>query len=202
MYNLNDSSFDSKSSVIIFNDGKAGLVENVTMTVSKKKPEDKENAPDYKVIFTDANGGECSTSYWYVTKATEYATIEDQVKKQGTAMKHIIHAIYGKDFQIPVNATTPQQLLDQSMKVIRDGLASGAKFRIFATYGTLNSTKNYIQPRSWVPFVENMSHPVTETALKLSSNVDAMERLTEDNVAPTKSNESLANSIISDGDDW
>lgn len=202
MYNLNDSSFDSKGSVIIFNDGKAGLVENVTMSVSKKKPEDKENAPDYKVIFTDENGGECSTSYWYVTKATDYATIEDQVKKQGIAMKHIIHAIYGKDYQIPVNATTAQQLLDQSMKVIRDGLTSGAKFRVFATYGTLNSRKDYIQPRSWVPFVENMNHPKDSTALKVSANVDALERLIKDDVAPTKSNESLANSIISDGDEW
>jgi hypothetical protein len=202
MYNLNDSSFDSKGSVTIFNDGKAGLVENVSMSVSKKKPEDKENAPDYKVVFTDANGGECSTSYWYVTKATEYASIEDQIKKQGTAMKHIIHAVYGKDFQIPVNATTPQQLLDQSMKLIREGLASGAKFRIFATYGTLNSRKEYIQPRSWVPFVENMTHPGTDTSLKVSANVDAIERLTKDTVVPAKSNESLANSIISDGDEW
>jgi len=202
MYNLNDSSFDSKGSVTIFNDGKAGLVENVTMSVSKKKPEDKENAPDYKLVFTDSNGGECATSYWYVTKATEYASIEDQIKKQGTGMKHIIHALYGKDFEIPVNATTPQQLLDQSMKIIRDGLASGAKFRIFATYGTLNSRKEYIQPRSWVPFVENMNHPVTETSLKVSANVDAIERLTKDTVVPTKSNESLANSIISDGDEW
>lgn len=202
MYNLNDSSFDSKGSVTIFNDGKAGLVENVSMSVSKKKPEDKENAPDYKVVFTDANGGECSTSYWYVTKATEYASIEDQIKKQGTGMKHIIHAVYGKDFQIPVNATTPQQLLDQSMKLIREGLASGAKFRIFATYGTLNSRKEYIQPRSWVPFVENMTHPGTDTSLKVSANVDAIERLTKDTVVPAKSNESLANSIISDGDEW
>ena len=106
------------------------------------------------------------------------------------------------DFQIPVNATTPQQLLDQSMKLIREGLASGAKFRIFATYGTLNSRKEYIQPRSWVPFVENMTHPGTDTSLKVSANVDAIERLTKDTVVPAKSNESLANSIISDGDEW
>jgi hypothetical protein len=53
MYNLNDSNFDAKQGVAIFNDGKAGLVDNVSVSVYKKKPEDKENAPDYKLVFKD-----------------------------------------------------------------------------------------------------------------------------------------------------
>ena len=201
MYNLNDSNFDAKQGVAIFNDGKAGVVENVSVSVYKKKPEDKENAPDYKLVFKDANGAECATPYWYVKQATQYQTVEDQVRKQGIAMKHIIHAIYGDDFDIPVNATTAEQLLDQSMKVIRDGLAShsGIKFRMFATYGTLNSVKNYIQPRSWVPFIESTTVPLSDTRLKVSPNVDAMERPVQDEVAVNTT--AKADSII-DGDDW
>ena len=82
MYNLNDNGFDAKQGAVIFNNGVAGLVEDVKMSVYKKKPEDKENAPDYKVTFTDNNGGECSTSYWYVTKDTQYNTVDKQVRRK------------------------------------------------------------------------------------------------------------------------
>ena len=203
MYNLNDNAFDAKEVSAIFNDGKAGLVENVTINISKKKAEDKENAPDYKLTFKDANGAEVSSSYWYVKEATAYATVEELVKKQGTAMKHIIHAIYGKGFQIPVNATTPEQLLDQSMKVIRDGITANpaTTYRVFATYGTLTSTKEYIQPRSWVPFIENMEMPIEDTVLKVSPKVDAIERPVKDNVKAEPTALAKANSIL-EGDEW
>ena len=203
MYNLNDNAFDAKEVSAIFNNGEAGLVENVTINISKKKAEDKENAPDYKLTFKDAGGAEVSSSYWYVKQATNYATVEELVKKQGTAMKHVIHAIYGKGFQIPVNATTPEQLLDQSMKVIRDGITANpaTTYRVFATYGTLTSTKEYIQPRSWVPFIENMEVPIEETVLKLSPKVDAIVRPVKDDVKAEPTALAKANSIL-EGDEW
>lgn len=198
MYNLNDSGFDAASgNAVIFNGGVAGLVNDVKMSVYKKKPDDKENAPDYKITFTDGNGGECSTSYWYVTKDTQYNTVDEQVRRQGKSMKHIIHAIYGADYEIPVNATNAKELLDQSMKCIKDGLATAGKFRIFATYGTLNATKQYIQPRSWVPFVESMSVDQSQTRLKLAPTVDAMERIVKDEVEVTAKADELL-----EGDDW
>jgi uncharacterized protein (DUF736 family) len=59
MYDLNDSGFDAATggNAVIFNGGVAGLVNDVKMSVYKKKPDDKENAPDYKITFTDDNGG-------------------------------------------------------------------------------------------------------------------------------------------------
>tara|TARA_S200002703_G_scaffold33843_1_gene29290 strand:- start:3520 stop:4119 length:600 start_codon:yes stop_codon:yes gene_type:complete len=199
MYDLNDSGFDAAGgSTVIFNGGVAGLVNDVKMSVYKKKPDDKENAPDYKITFTDDNGGECSTSYWYVTKDTQYSTVEEQVKKQGKSMKHIIHAVYGADHQIGFKANNPKELLDQAMKYIKDGLASAGKFRVFATYGTVNAPKQYIQPRSWVPFVESMSVDVSQTRLKLAVTIDAMDRIVKDEVevATAKADELL------EGDDW
>jgi len=180
MYDLNDNGFDAKQGVTIFNDGNAGLVNDVKMSVYKKGKEDKENAPDYKVTFTDSSGGEVSSSYWYATKDTQYSTIEEQARKQGKSMKHIIHAVYGAGFEIPFIAKSPKELLDMSMKCIKDGLSSSpSKFRIFATYGTLNSVKNYIQPRSWVPFVESMNTSEDATRLKLAPTIDAMARVEE-----------------------
>jgi hypothetical protein len=198
MINLNDSAFDAKQGTAIFNDGVAGVVDNVAISVNKRKPEDKENSPEYKLTFTDNKGAACNTSFWYVDKATQYQTVEDQVKKQGTVLKHILHAIYGSDYQLP-SFNTAKEMLDGCMKLIREGLASGLKFRIFANYGSTQSVKNYIQPRSWVPFMEPMSVSISETRLK-AGNIDAMARVEKDNVAPTN-NTAMADSII-EGDDW
>ena len=195
--NLNDASFDAKAGVAIFNDGVAGIAENVTMSIAKKKAEDKAGSPDYKLTFTDANGGSCNTSMWYVTEATAYATVEELVKKQGTILKHVLHAIYGSTYQIPGTFSSPQELLDGCMKLIRDGLASGLKFRVFANYGSTQSVKKYIQPRSWVPFLEPMTVAVEDTRLK-AGNIDAMARIEESNMTSGAAN---PNTLV-DGDDW
>jgi len=201
MYDLNDNGFDAKQGVTIFNDGNAGLVNDVKMSVYKKTKDDKENAPDYKVTFTDSSGGEVSSSYWYATKDTQYSTIEEQARKQGKSMKHIIHAVYGASFEIPFIAKSPKELLDMSMKCIKDGLASTpSKFRIFATYGTLNSVKNYIQPRSWVPFVESMNTSEDATRLKLAPSIDAMARVEESQ--PVLQDAKADDLMDTSGDDW
>jgi len=197
MINLNDASFDAKEGAAIFNEGKAGIAENVTLSISKKKPDDKEGSPDYKLVFTDAAGGACNSSFWYVEKATEYSTVEEQIAKQGKVMKHVIHAIYGQDYQFP-NFNSAREMLDGCMKIIRDGLASGPKFRVFANYGTTSSVKNYIQPRSWVPFMEPMSVSLADTRLK-PGNLDAMAKLQADNVAAPAASSAAA---TVDGDDW
>ncbi len=201
MYNLNDDGFNAKQGVTIFNDGNAGLVNDVKMSVYKKGKDDKENAPDYKVTFTDSSGGEVSSSYWYATKDTQYSTIEEQARKQGKSMKHIIHAVYGASFEIPFIAKSPKELLDMSMKCIKDGLSSSpSKFRIFATYGTLNSVKNYIQPRSWVPFVESMNTSEDATRLKLAPTIDAMARVEESQ--PVLQDAKADDLLDTSGDDW
>lgn len=197
MINLNDASFDAREGAAIFNNGNAGIAENVSLSISKKKPEDKEGSPDYKLTFTDEAGGACNTSFWYVEKATEYSTVEDQIAKQGKVMKHVIHAIYGNTYQFP-SFNSAREMLDGCMKIIRDGLASGPKFRVFANYGTTSSVKNYIQPRSWVPFMEPMSVALADTRLK-QGNLDAMAKMQADQVA-VNTTASAAPSI--DGDDW
>ena len=198
MINLNDSAFDAKAGVAIFNDGKAGIVENVIASENKKKAEDKQGSPEYKLTFTDEAGATCNSSFWYVEQATAYATVEELIKKQGTILKHILHAIYGADYQLP-NFQSAKEMLDGCMKLIREGAAAGHKFRMFANYGSTQSVKNYIQPRSWVPFMEAMSVPAAESRLKVS-NIDAMARLDKDNV--TTSSPSASSEAATVGDDW
>ena len=198
MINLNDASFDAAEGKAVFNGGNAGVAENVTMTVEKKKAEDKPNSPDYKLSFTDANGGTCNTSFWYVEKDTEYSTIAEQVQKQGKVLKHAIHAIYGDGYQFPSGFNSAKELLDGCMLLIRTGLATGLKFRVFANYGSTQGVKKYIQPRSWVPFMEPMTVAMADTRLK-AGNIDAMARIQEDSfIASGTAN---ANDLVA-GDDW
>ena len=84
------------------------------------------------------------------------------------------------------------------MLLIRTGLTAGPKFRVFANYGSTQGIKKYIQPRSWVPFLEPMSVAIADTRLK-AGNIDAMARIQEDSfVANGKAN---ANDLVA-GDDW
>lgn len=192
--NLNSDEFDSKEGAAIFNNGKAGVVEGVKVSIEKKKVDDKENAPDYKLVFTDETGASCNSSYWYVTEDTKYQSVADQIKKQGKVMKHMIHAVYGPTYQLP-EFPNAKAMLDGCMKLLKEGLAKSGTFRIFANYGTKEYCKKYIQPRSWVPFIESSAVSIEDTRLS-SSTLDAMERLQEDNFV------SESKSTTTDGDDW
>ncbi len=194
--NLNDSSFDS-SNVSIFNNGAAGIVDNVTLSISKKGKDDKDNAPDYKVIFTDKNGASTNRAFWFVTEDTQYATKAEQTQKQGKVLKHLTHAVYGSDYEFPSyeNAKT---MLSGIMKLLNEALSRDqAEFRVFANYGTVNSIKQYIQVRTWVPFIEEMKVPEEESRLK-PGNLDAMDKLVED--AAVASNGQA--SVTAGDDDW
>jgi len=193
--NLNSEDYNSKEAAAIFNNGEAGLVENVKVSVEKKKVDDKENAPDYKLIFTDESGATCNSSYWYVTTDTQYQTVAQQITKQGKILKHLIHAVYGADYKFP-EYPNAKAMLDGCMKLLKEGLAKSGTFRIFANYGTKEYTKKYIQPRSWVPFIENSSVALENTRLS-SSTLDAMSRLEEDNFVSESSS-----ATTDDGDDW
>ena len=49
------------------------------MKISKKTSDDKENAPDYKLVFTDSSGAIANTALWYVTKESSYKSLEQLV---------------------------------------------------------------------------------------------------------------------------
>jgi len=199
MINLNDEQIDQKEggSVIIFNKGVAGVVDNVTLSLTKKKKDDHEKAPDYKLNFTDGEGGVTNTSFYYVTEDTQYATVDQQVVKQGKILKHVIHAAISPNFAIP-EFSTPKEMLDGVMKAIKENCPAGSKFRVFANYGTNDYPKKFIQPRSWVPFMEPMA--VAESRLAVG-DLDCLARPAADSdSSTTKANQAKADSIVND--DW
>jgi hypothetical protein len=196
MIDLNKDEYNASEMAAIFNGGEAGVAENVTVALTKKKADDKEKAPEYKITFTDESGAECATPFWYITEATQYQTVEQQQVRQGKVLKHLIHTICGPNQNIPT-FNNEKEMLDGAMKLIRDGLKNFGKARVFANYGTKEHRKKFIQPRSWVPFMEAMSVPLEETQLKVS-DIDGMERLTEDKPAVPAGGGSSASA----DDDW
>lgn len=174
MINLNDSQYDAKVAKI-FNEGLAGITENVTISVKRKTAEDKDKAPDYKLVIKDEGGSEIAHPFYFITEATQYKSIEDQIKAQGMFLKHLLHSIINPAAQIP-QFSTATDMLNGCMKLIHDHIKANPtqKFRIFTNYGSVKAPKQYIQLRSWVPCIEKMN--VTESVLA-TSNFDQMSRL-------------------------
>lgn len=199
MIDLNNETYDS-TEISIFNGGKSGIAENITMSISKKKPEDAEKSPDYKITFTDSTGSTCNSSFWYITEPTQYKTVEQLGIAQGKMMKHILHVVYGADFKIPPFADQ-NAVLDGCMDLIRKGINTDTKVRIFTNYGTTSSVKKFLQPRSWVPFMESMTTPITETKLK-AGDLDAMEKLNEDSLVGGYTSASPNANPLGDNEEW
>ena len=130
--NLNDDSFNSAQGVAIFNGGNAGTVENVKVSLVKKSAEDKEMAPDYKILFTDSNGASCNTPLWYVTKATQWQSVEQLIKKQGKILKHLLHGALGPNAQLPVVSSAEASSLkagdlDGMTRLVEDAVSTGGE---------------------------------------------------------------------------
>jgi hypothetical protein len=180
MIDLNESSYDGGGDVSIFNDGNAGVVENVTLSIIKKGKDDKETAPEYKLVFTDESGASCNMAFWYITEDTAFKTVTEQEQRLGKIMKHVAHVILGNDFTFP-KFENGKQLLDGMMKLFNKGLSGAPKIRVFANYGVNDFPKEYIQIRTWVPFMESMD---TEAGKLKAGSLDCMVRLKADAPVP------------------
>ena len=198
---LNSDDFNAKEGKAIFNTGLAGVTEDVTISLMKKKATDKEGSPDYKIIYTDNTGATINTALYYVTKELTYGdkvtTIQDQIKKQGTVLKHLLHAVVSPTFTFPA-FSNQNEMLDGCMKALHTAATAnpGAKFRIFTNYGTTSSPKAFLQPRSWVPFIEVMSAPNEKLFV---GKLDQMSRIAPDAPAGNTSAGAPASAPVEDG---
>lgn len=157
MFNLNSNEFDGS---VLFNDGVAGIVENVTMSCEEKKPEDKEGSPDLKIFFTDSKGGKINFGIWRLNPNSEQ--MEKDVKNLGTKAKHIFHTIFGSTYTIP--AFKDDVALIQGL---RDAINRNPKelYRITTNYGTVDRPKAFMQVKPYPLFMESMKVAREETKL-------------------------------------
>ena len=170
MFDLNGNDFQENS---IFNNGKAGLVENVEISVEKKV--DGSNTPDYKLIAKD-NLGTINVGFYYVTPNPQKSQ-EDNEKFEKQQVSRVVHAgraVMGKDFAFPT-VTSSKQAYDVIFDLIAKN-ATGKKFNIFTTYGTTQRPSKYLSFR-YFSFIEPAD---VEVSTLVAKNGDLLERPVED----------------------
>jgi len=182
MFDLNGDEFKSQS-VAIFNNGVAGKVDNVSIKIEKKKADDADNAPDYRVIFSDAIGSVNLGIYYPSEQSTE-----QQIKLTVGKTLAIARAVLGEDYVFP-NVSTAKEAIDTCMKLVNKE-QEDAKVNIFVTYGTQGNPKGYLGVYKNFDFIEKAG--TVNSKLRLTKNPakpqynDLLERV-EPDTAPQES---------------
>lgn len=185
MIDLNGEEFKSQN-VLIFNNGVAGRAENVSINVERKGPEGQDNAPEYKVIFTDDLGASINMGIYYPTPNSQF----DDAKNESLARLNvgkvlsIAKSVLGNDYVFPA-VSGSKEAIDVILKLTKDN-CDGKKVNIFPTYGTKGSPKKYLGIYKNFDFIE--AARTTNSRLRQTINVDPsksqyndlMERIVED----------------------
>lgn len=193
-FDLNGSEFKSQS-VAIFNNGVAGKVENVNISVEKKRADEADNAPDFKIFFTNETGSVNMGLYYPTDQSTD-----SQAKTLVSKALAIARAVLGEDHVFEAVATA-KEAIDLCMKLVAKN-AEGAKVNVFVTYGSISKPKSFLGVYKTFDFIEKTG--TTPSKLRVTRNKnkpeydDLMERLEAD--AP-KAETAVSNSVNSD-DDW
>lgn len=172
-FNLNDGGFDG--SVAIFNNGIAGKVNNVKLSVTKKTAVDPENAPDYKVLFTDPIGNVNVGFYYHVNNPL----YDDKRNKdlEGWTIGRILSiakALLPKDYVFETKETS-KEVIDYLFTLIRQN-SEGKTVNVFVTYGTTAKASKYLGVR-YFDFIESADTVNSRLAKKPA---DVMERIEAD----------------------
>ena len=174
MFNLNDKSFDG--GVAIFNGGNAGKVNNVTMTVEKKKATDPDNAPDFKVFFKDEAGSLINQGFYY-HKNNEMNSEQKNRDNEGYLVGRVLSiakATVGKDYVFE-QFNTSKEAIDYLFKLINDN-CEGKSYDVFVSYGTTAKPSQYLGLR-YFNFVEAAG---TTPSRLTPTNTDQMVRIVAD----------------------
>ena len=201
MINLNDFTQEEKE-VKIFNNGQAGRVKNARIEITKKKPEDNPNSPDFKVNYIDSTGA-------MVNDAIYYPKDSDTDRQKQINMSRIISLLHSispdtKDKMLP-EFDNYVAAVDFLVKQIAAASKNSA-VNVFVAYGTKNNPQQYLRVRKF-NFVEpvNTDDSTTKLVPKIASGGgnsdwdDVMERIT-----PTSFEESSTETEVSGDDtlDW
>lgn len=166
MINLNDLKEEEKE-IKIFNGGNAGRATNITVSVLKKAPEEKENAPDFKILYTDETGATINDGVYYPKDS-------DTDKQKQISLSRLVSVLNA------LNPETKSKMLPEfkEYKEAVDFLikqimvsAKAGKVNIFACYGTENNPQQYLRVRKF-NFIENFKVGEDHTRLRPKINTD------------------------------
>jgi len=133
----------------IFNDGKAGVVDNVKISIEKKAPGSDDKKPTYKVVATDLSGGSINEGFYYQEPDSAAFT-----KYQAQRLIMLARGVLGDAVIFPV-WNTPVEVLDGVMKMVAPAL--NKPFRVAACYGTTKNPSQYLGFRNFGSFIQPMA---------------------------------------------
>lgn len=185
-FNFNDQDLEKAGESKVFNNGKAGRVENVSVSMEKLGTDyesDSPNAPKYRVLFEDGEGRKINRACFKINSA-DYPdqwgrTYEQAIKKEWAYLAKIAEHTKGVK---PMSFTDADGLFEQ---MYQSGIGV-AQINIFVNYGSTSSPKDRLDIRKWLPAVEAAGTTLEETKLRPGS-FDQM-----DFVAPDSEEEDAA----------
>lgn len=167
--NLNDLRGEERE-IKVFNDGKAGVVENVSIRIERKKPEDKEGSPDYKVFYVDAAGGEVNEGFWKNLSNSS----EGQKKRVANRLLKLYDAVFGKDAskKLP-DVKSLEEATDYVMMEVNKN-AGNTKVRLAVNYGNAQYPQKYLRPCNW-SWINNINEDPKNVSLDKDSLVEPVK---------------------------
>lgn len=187
-FKFTEKDLEQASESKMFNGGKAGVAKNLRVWMEEAGvdgvPDNANaNAPKFKVYFEDENGAKTNKACFDI-KESEFPdmynrTYEDTLKKEWAYLNKIVEHTGG----VKVFDFTDDTDLFRKVKT-----AIGTeKVNIFVNYGSVNSPKEFLEPRKWLPAVEpagtsnedsklkpgridNLNAPVADSAEKAEEN--------------------------------
>lgn len=176
-FNLNDDSLINGGS-IIFNNGIAGKVENVKISVTKRAVDEPDSYPDYKLIVTDKDGGFINQGFYH-HKDKDGVSEEQNNKNAGYLIGRILsvaHAVVEPGYVFPdVSGKSPKEIVDILFKIIKDN-CEDKLVNVFTNYGNKTKPSQYLQLR----FFNFIEKPGVEKSKLVVNGNDLLEKIVED----------------------
>ncbi len=165
--NLNSEEFDGGGA--IFNNGIAGVVENVKVSIERKQADQADNFPDYRLKFLDSGGGTLDKVFYYADES--HINFSKRLKGLGTELKHIWGVLVGKDTPIP-EFSGHKEMLDTMMSSFNDAVkeAPDNLYRTVVTYGSKDYPQKYLRIPFFPPYFESMLVKPEESRIAVPRN--------------------------------
>lgn len=192
---LNGREFEGTT---IFNGGNAGLVKDVTITVTKRQVDEPENYPDYKLVVKDTSNAEVSQGFYYFTPnpQKDEAYNEKRATQEVSRVLHLARAVMGRDYNFPTDISTVKEAYDVLFSLVKDN-AEGKKFNVFVTYGTTQRPSKFLGLRyfDYIEIAGDSSRLVVKRA-------DNMERVVADSPMAPEATSNIMPTPEKKSEDW
>jgi len=138
----------------VFNDGVAGVVENLSARIERKLSTDSDDKkPMYKLIVAD-DKGEVNEGFYYQEPDSKAFN-----KFQAQRLIRLAQGVLGADVLFP-KFNTPAEALDGVMKMVAPALVTKS-WRAAICYGTTRRKESYLGFKQFGSFIQPMNVPNT-----------------------------------------